>query len=166
MLPGWGTTCGRCRPNLVAPKTMFLAREQIALPAQTGGGMTLGWLVVIRSVDEEKRAAMVDLDRDVVVLSRAGAAPSGPARVVQFKDNFMSSAHAMIGRPGTGNRTDAFTIRDRENPGPSINGTFVNAQKIRPGEVVRLADGDVITVGTTELLFKSLWLPPVATRNP
>jgi len=25
MLPGWGTTCGKCRPTLVAAKTMFLS---------------------------------------------------------------------------------------------------------------------------------------------
>ena len=30
--------------------------------------------------------------------------------------------------------------------------------------MVRLADGDIIKVGTTELLFKSLWLPPVGVR--
>jgi hypothetical protein len=42
----------------------------------------------------------------------------------------------------------------------------VNSHKLVKGEIVRLADGDIIKVGTTELLFKSLWLPPVGTRTP
>jgi len=164
MLPGWGTTCGKCRPNLVAAKTMFLSDEQVALPAHAAGAMTLGWLVVIRSPDTEKKGDLLDLDRERVVLSRAGAAPTGSVRVAQFDDSYMSSAHAVIGRPSTADRSDAFTIRDRDNPAPSVNGTFVNSQRLGPGEVVRLADGDVIKVGATELLFKSLWLPPVGAR--
>jgi hypothetical protein len=164
MLPGWGTTCGKCRPNLVAAKTMFLAGEQVALPTHMGGGMILGWLVVIRSSDKRQLASLIELDQSRVVLSRAGAAPTGAVRVVQFDDGYMSSAHAVIGRPATGNRNDAFTIRDRDAPG-SANGTFVNSQKVGAGEVVRLGDGDVIKVGATELLFKSLWLPAVAARS-
>lgn len=163
MMPGWGTTCGKCRPHLVAAKTMFLAPGQVALPPQAGGGMTLGWLVVVRSVDERQRGLLVELDRDRVVLSRAGSAPQGPDRLVGFEDSYMSSAHAVLGRPAAGDREGAFTIRDRENPG-SANGTFVNSQRLGPGEVVRLGDGDIIKVGATELLFKSLWLPPVSTR--
>jgi hypothetical protein len=165
MLPGWGTTCGKCRPHLVAAKTMFLSADQVALPNQAAGGMTLGWLAVIRSPEESKVATLIELDRDRVVLSRAGAAPTGSIRVVQFDDSFMSSAHALIGRPASGDRNDAFTIRDRDNPGPSANGTFVNGQKLAPNETVRLADGDVVKVGSTELLFRSLWLPPVAARG-
>jgi hypothetical protein len=163
MMPGWGTTCGKCRPHLVAAKTMFLAPGQVALPPQAGGGMTLGWLVVVRSVDELQRGLLVELDRERVVLSRAGSAPQGPDRLVGFDDSYMSSAHAVLGRPALGDREGAFTIRDRENPG-SANGTFVNSQRLGAGEVVRLGDGDIIKVGATELLFKSLWLPPVSTR--
>jgi pSer/pThr/pTyr-binding forkhead associated (FHA) protein len=72
----------------------------------------------------------------------------------------MSSGHAVLQRPGTGERTDAFTIHDRDNPGPSANGTFVNSRKLGPGEVVRLSDGDFVKLGATEMLFKALWLPP------
>jgi FHA domain len=164
MLPGWGTTCGKCRPHLVPAKTMFLAPGQVALPARAGGGMTLAWLVVIRSIDERQRGTLIELDRARVVLSRAGASRAGGDRVVAFDDGYMSSAHAVVGRPATGNRDDAFTIGDRQNPG-SANGTFVNSRKLGAGEVVRLGDGDIVKVGATELLFKSLWLPPVAARQ-
>ena len=161
MLSGWGTTCGKCRPNLVSPKTMFLAPGQVALPSQAAGGMTLGWLVVLSSNDEAQRGALIEVDRPTLILSRADAAPPGDG-VVKFEDSFMSSGHAILKRPQTGERTDAFTIRDREIPSPSVNGTFVNSRKLGAGEVVRLGDGDIVKVGTAELLFKSLWLPPVA----
>jgi hypothetical protein len=164
MLTGWGTTCGKCRPNLVGAKTMFFAPGQVELPAQAAGGMTLGWLIVIRTGDESKKGALIELDADAV-LSRADAPPTGAAKLVPFDDGFMSSGHAVLSRPLTGERTDAFTIRDRDRPGPSANGTFVNSHKLVKGEIVRLADGDVIKVGTTELLFKSLWLPPVGVRS-
>lgn len=167
MLAGWGTTCGKCRPNLVGAKTMFFAPGQVELPAShaAASGMTLGWLIVIRTGDESKKGSLIELDADAV-LSRADAPPIGSAKLVAFDDGFMSSGHAVLGRPQTGERTDAFTIRDRDRPGPSANGTFVNSHKLVKGEIVRLADGDVIKVGTTELLFKSLWLPPVGLRTP
>jgi pSer/pThr/pTyr-binding forkhead associated (FHA) protein len=85
--------------------------------------------------------------------------------VVEFDDTFMSSGHAVLNRPNSGDRTDAFTIHDRDNPSPSVNGTFVNSHKLTPGEVIRLADGDVVKLGATEMLFKSLWLPPVGGRG-
>jgi hypothetical protein len=166
MLTGWGTTCGKCRPNLVGAKTMFFAPGQVELPAQAAGGMTLGWLIVVRTGEESKKGQLIELDSDTLVLSRADAPPTGAAKLVAFDDGFMSSGHAVLGRPLTGERTDAFTIRDRDRPGPSANGTFVNSHKLVKGEIVRLADGDIIKVGTTELLFKSLWLPPVGTRTP
>jgi hypothetical protein len=166
MLAGWGTTCGKCRPNLVGAKTMFFAPGQVELPAShAAAGITLGWLIVVRTGDESKKGALIELDADAV-LSRADAPPIGAAKLVAFEDGFMSSGHAVLSRPQTGERTDAFTIRDRDRPGPSANGTFVNSHKLVKGEIVRLADGDIIKVGTTELLFKSLWLPPVGTRSP
>ena len=165
MLSGLGYDLRKVSPDLVPAKTMFLAPGQVALPPQSAGGMTLGWLVVIRSVG---RAPAGHLDR---ARSRSGGAVSrgvgadGPDRLVGFDDSYMSSAHAVCGRPIAGDRNDAFTIRDRENPA-SANGTFVNSKKLGQGEVVRLGDGDIIKVGATELLFKSLWLPPVATSRP
>jgi hypothetical protein len=164
MLAGWGTTCGKCRPNLVAPKTLFMSPAELA--AKAAGGMTLGWLVVIRSVEQGQQGTLVDVDRPTVVLSRAGAPPTGADKLVQFQDDFMSSGHAILRRPPNADRTAAFTVSDRENPGPSVNGTFVNSHKLAKGEVVRLSDGDIIKVGATELLFKSLWLPPLSGPAP
>jgi hypothetical protein len=165
MLPGWGTTCGKCRPHLVAPKTLFMSPDEASSLGRTSSAMTLGWLVVSRSLDATPSGTLIDLDKPLVVLSRAGSQPAGFERVVTFEDSYMSSGHALLRRPATGERTDAFTISDRQDPGPSANGTFVNARKLAGGEVVQLSDGDTIKVGATELLFKSLWLPAERTRS-
>ena len=167
MLPGWGTTCGKCRPNLVAPKTLFMNVGSLsAMPSIATASMTLGWLVVIGSTDARRRGMLLELAHDDTILSRADAMPSTDERVVEISDMFMSSGHAVLTRPRTGNRDDAFTIHDRDNPSPSANGTFVNSRRLGPGETVRLADGDMIQVGSTELVFRSLWLPAIPARVP
>jgi hypothetical protein len=164
MIAGWGTTCGKCRPHMVAPKTMFTEDGGLALPSLNSAGLVLGWLVVMRSVDDGQIGTLVELDRDVIILSR-GEMPADPtSRVVSFQDVFMSSGHATLRRPYGGQRSDAFTIRDRQNPGPSANGTFVNEHKLRAGEEVRLGDGDIVKVGASEMLFRVLWLPPAEHR--
>jgi hypothetical protein len=177
MLPGWGTTCGKCRPNLVAPKTLFMDVGQLSnlgnlspslarsALSQASSSMTLGWLVVMASADSTRRGTLIELDHEDTILSRADAMPSNDDRVFAFSDVFMSSGHAVLRRPRTGNREDAFTIRDRDNPGPSANGTFVNSRRLGAGETIRLADGDTIQVGSTELLFRSLWLPALSARG-
>ena len=55
--------------------------------------------------------------------------PPGTPGVVEFADTFMSSGHAIVTRPQTGNRNDAFEIRDCESA-PSANGTFVNSRRL------------------------------------
>ena len=75
----------------------------------------------------------------------------------------MSKGHSQIMRPRTGSRKAAFEIRDRETT-PTSNGTFVNSRRLPPGELAPLADGDIIKVGATEIVFKSLWLPGLSTQ--
>jgi FHA domain len=157
MLSGWGTTCGTCRPGLVAPKTMFLARESMAASGRLEA-MTLGWLVVVSTLDERNRGALLQLDQERSVLSRGEGGPNSQPGLFQFSDIFMSSGHATISRPRTADRRGAFSIRDREGA-PTANGTFVNSRRIGPGESIDLADGDEIKVGATQMVFRSLWLP-------
>lgn len=161
MLAGWGTTCGSCRPNLVAAKTLYLAPGQVASSSQLAGeGMTLGWLVVVSSLDVKLQGALIELRQATSTLSRSSGAggPRSSPGLFEFDDIFMSNGHARVSRPKTGSRDDAFEIRDRETT-PTANGTFVNSRRLPPGEISRLADGDVIKVGATEIIFKSLWLP-------
>jgi FHA domain len=157
MLSGWGTTCGTCRPGLVAPKTLFLSRDPQAASGRMEA-MTLGWLVVVSTLDQQQRGALLQLDQASSVLSRGERGPNSQRGLFEFSDIFMSSGHAIVSRPQTGDRRDAFSIRDRESA-PTANGTFVNSRRIGRGESVDLADGDEVKVGATQMVFRSLWLP-------
>ena len=162
MLSGWGTTCGSCRPGLVAPKTLFLSHDMQGMTGRLEA-MTLGWLVVVSTLDPKQRGALLQLDQQRSVLSRGEGGATAQPGVFEFSDIFMSSGHAVITRPRTGDRNGAFSIKDREGA-PTANGTFVNSRRVLPGETVGLADGDVIKVGATQLVFRSLWLPGADAR--
>jgi predicted component of type VI protein secretion system len=120
--------------------------------------MTLGWLVVLDTLDQRQRGALLPLDQEKSVLSRGEGAVGDQPGLFEFSDVFMSSGHAVISRPRNGDRNGAFSIRDRERA-PSANGTFVNSRRLGVGELVELADGDEIKVGGTQIVFRALWLP-------
>jgi hypothetical protein len=155
VLESWGTLCASCKPKLASPKTMVLASDDVAGMLS----MTLGWLVVTRCPDDARRGTLIELVDPVMVLTRAGATAS-KATVIELNDDFISTEHATIRRPQGYSQEAAFTIEDRKHPSPSANGTFVNGRRLGPSEVVKLGDGDMVRVGTTDLCFKSLWLPP------
>jgi hypothetical protein len=159
MLAAWGSTCGNCRPRMASPKTMFMstvdARGMVPVP-----GMSLGWFVVISSLDPHHNGALLELTTPVTILSRGAQENTAHETWYEFNDKFISNGHAVIHRPKELSPDEAFTIRDREVPAPSANGTFVNSHKLAPGEVVELSEGDIVRVGRTELMFKSLWLSP------
>ena len=164
MLASWGSSCGNCRPAMAAPKTLYLSAEerQGLLPAP---GLSLGWLVFLQSPDEVRRGSVIELTAPVSVLTRGVRNTTTNEDWFDITDDFMSGGHAIIHRPKSSDRNDSFTIRDRESPGPSANGTFVNSHRLGQGEIVRLSEGDIIRLGTTELIFKSLWLPPGGSRR-
>ncbi len=158
LLLEWGGVCPNCKPKIASPKTLFAARSDLF----GATSITLGWLVVLRSPDQGQQATLLDLDQAQNVITRAGAPVMPGSRMYPFDDEYMSVGNAIIRRPFGGDQNAAFTLEDRRNPGPSANGTWLNAQRLAPGEVAQLGDGDVVRVGTTEFLFKSLWLPPGA----
>jgi hypothetical protein len=159
MLAAWGSTCGNCRPRMAAPKTVFMSavdgRGLVASP-----GLSLGWFVVVSSLDAQQSGRLIELTTPVTILSRGAQENTSMETWVDFNDKFISNGHALIYRPKQAKQDEAFTIRDREIPGPSANGTFVNSHKLAPGEAVELSEGDIVRVGRTELMFKSLWLSP------
>ena len=159
MLAAWGSTCGNCRPRMASPKTMFMsavdAKGMVPTP-----GISLGWFVVLSSLDKQHNGALLELATPVTILSRGAQENTSMETWFDFNDKFVSNGHALIHRPKRDNQDEAFTIRDGEVPGPSANGTFVNSHKLTPGEVVELSEGDIVRVGRTELMFKSLWLSP------
>jgi hypothetical protein len=159
MLAAWGATCGNCRPRMASPKTIFMSavdgRGMMASP-----GLSLGWFVVLSSLDTAQTGRLIELTTPVTILSRGAQESTSLETWVDFNDKFISNGHALIHRPKLSTQDEAFSIRDREVPGPSANGTFVNSHKLTPGEAVELSEGDIVRVGRTELMFKSLWLSP------
>jgi hypothetical protein len=159
MLAAWGSTCGNCRPGMSAPKTIYVTAEEMQGIAPAPG-LCLGWFVVLQSPDETRRGALIEITAPISVLSRGSRSVTANEEWFSFNDEFMSSGHAVVHRPQGSDRSDSFVIRDRESPSPSANGTFVNSHKLGQGEIAQLSEGDIVRLGTTELIFKSLWLPP------
>ena len=159
MLAAWGSSCGNCRPAMSAPKTLYLSAS-VAQGLAPAPGLSLGWLVVLQSPDEKRRGVLIELTAPISVLSRGVRRVAADEEWFDINDEFMSGRHAIVHRPRGNERSDSFTIRDREEPAPSANGTFVNSHKLGQGEIVQLSEGDIIRLGATELIFKSLWLPP------
>ena len=159
MLAAWGSTCGNCRPRMASPKTMFMSTvdDKGLMPTP---GISLGWFVVLSSLDKQHNGALLELATPVTILSRGAQENTSMETWIDFNDKYVSNGHALVHRPKRASQDEAFTIRDREVPGPSANGTFVNSHKVAPVEVVELSEGDIVRVGRTELMFKSLWLSP------
>ena len=123
-------------------------------------GLSLGWFVVLSSLDAQHNGALLELIAPVTILSRGAQANTANETWIDFNDKFVSNGHALVYRPKRAAADEAFSISDRQVPGPSANGTFVNSHKLTAGELVELSEGDIVRVGRTELMFKSLWLPP------
>jgi hypothetical protein len=159
MLATWGATCGSCRPGIATPKTLGLS--SVFPPGSSPEpGFSLGFLVVLQSSDEKRVGSLIQLTAPTSVLSRGVRSPAADEAWFDFADEFMSCGHASVYRPVSNDRQDAFAIRDRVDPGPSANGTFVVSHKLGRGEIVKLSEGDIVRLGTSEMIFKSLWLPP------
>jgi hypothetical protein len=153
MLHGWGATCGACRP----PVGHARDEGRIAAARQGQRSQTLAWLVVIDTPDNGHDGAVLAIDQPVVVLTRHGAVAGVPGEIA-LRDDFLSAGHALIKTVSTGPEVQ-FTVEDRLSPGPSANGTFLNGQRLPHGQVAPLCDGDEIRVGSTELVFRSLFVP-------
>lgn len=92
-------------------------------------------MAFLRIMTGERKGQKFDIDRDDVVLGRA------PENVVSLDDPSSSSHHCAVLRSGR-----RFTIKDLG----STNGTRLNNIQIKE---YRLSPKDVITVGSTDILF-------------
>lgn len=164
MLAAWGSTCGNCRPRLALPKTIYLSPQQ-ANSEQSSPGICLGWFAILSSPDDSKTSSLIELVTPTTIFSRGAALSENSETWIDINDKFISSGHAVVNRPQQNHRTEAFTIRDRVVPGPSANGTFVNSAKLKPDDVVELSEGDIVRIGRTEMVFKSLWLDPMGAQS-
>ncbi len=85
--------------------------------------------------------AEVRLEGDEFTIGRAGS-----SAILLDRDNLTSRHHALLKREG--NRYLLFDLR-------SANGVFVNGQKIMVDNEYELLDGDHISIGNYELIFRS-----------
>jgi hypothetical protein len=152
-LRGWGATCGACRP----PVGHATDEGRIAAARAAQRSLTLAWLVVVDSPDNAQDGAVLSVDQPVIVLTRHGAVAGVPGEIA-LRDDFLSAGHAQIKSVPGGPETQ-FTLEDRREPGPSANGTFLNGRRLAHGEAAPLCDGDEIRVGSTEIVFRNLFVP-------
>jgi hypothetical protein len=132
-------------------------RGAIAAAAPGQRSLTLAWLVVVDSPDTAQDGAVLPVDQPVIVLTRHGAVGRRARRD-------RPARRLPLGRPrpdqerGRGAELQ-FTLEDRREPGPSANGTFLNGRRLAHGEAAALCDGDEIRVGSTEIVFRNLFVP-------
>jgi hypothetical protein len=151
MLRAWGASCGTCR----APLGYARANDQLQMARRGERRELCAWLLVVDTPDASRAGEVVSLTEPITIVTRASAV-AGVAGEVPLRDDFMSAGHAVITRLDGEGR---FTLEDRRDPGPSANGTFLNARRLAPGEAADLCDHDEIRVGSTELVFRNLALP-------
>jgi pSer/pThr/pTyr-binding forkhead associated (FHA) protein len=97
-------------------------------------------LIVKAQVENESKDFSYNFDQPVVTLGRL------KENDIQLPLSTVSGYHAQILQEG-----ENYYLVDRG----SINGTFLNAQKIPSGEKKLLTDGDVIRIQTFEIYFSS-----------
>jgi 3',5'-cyclic-nucleotide phosphodiesterase len=125
------------------------ANAQAQAPAQASGGVS-AYLELLGN-----RAAKPQLfplhDEVVVGRDRQDALPSD--QFVCIPLHTISRRHARLRRRG-----EAWSVEDLH----SSNGTFVNGEHLLPGSWRALDDGDELSLASTQLVFRSLVAPSVA----
>jgi FHA domain-containing protein len=124
---------GAEEPPAAAGQTMIYRKEQVSVPTEEASPVELG-------VEEPKARITVDgrtheVDSQRVVIGRSRECD------IQIADPNASRRHAELRRDG-----ETFSIVDLG----STNGLDVNGRRTQR---TKLADGDRITIGTTELVF-------------
>ena len=106
---------------------------------QTSTPTRVAWVIITSPYEEEPYE--VELERDEFSIGRAGS-----SSILLDQDNLTSRHHALLKREG--NRYLLFDLR-------SANGVFVNGQKIMVESEYELLDGDHISIGNYEMIFRS-----------
>jgi hypothetical protein len=125
----------------VASRDMAVGQESMVLrpvrPAAPEPARAAGHLVVVQSPELEQ-GTRIEIGRDLVAGRDAGLdIPLGA-------DGYASGRHARFGRGQDGD-----VVEDLH----STNGTYVNGERL--AGVRRLAAGDVVTIGQTQLSYRA-----------
>jgi hypothetical protein len=125
----------------VASRDMAVGQESMVLrpvrPAKPAPERPLGRLVVVQS-PELAAGTSIDIGRDLV------AGRDEDLEIPLGSDGYASGRHARFARAQDGD-----VIEDLH----STNGTFVNGDRV--AGVRRLAAGDVVTIGQTQLTYRA-----------
>lgn len=107
--------------------------------AQTATPTRVARVIITSPYEDEPYE--VNLERNEFSIGRAGS-----SSILLDQDNLTSRHHALLKREG--NRYLLFDLR-------SANGVFVNGQKIMVESEYELLDGDHISIGNYEMIFRS-----------
>ena len=118
-------------------------------PAQAGGGVS-AYLELLGG--REVRPQLFPL-HDEVVIGRDRQDALASDQFVCIPLHTISRRHARLRRRG-----EAWSVEDLH----SSNGTFVNAERLQPGSWHALADGDELSLASTQFVFRSMVAPSAA----
>ncbi len=149
--------CGYLNPIPLAPPAESPTQLQVALP----GPGELGWLIV---KDEQTDTQTFALHLGINTVGRQSE--NAPAtHMIVTNDEFMSRPHCTIEVKISRQGALLYLLQDgasRPDGGwkPSRNGTYLNGEEPRLGEYDRiyLSDGDLIQIGVTKLVLKTVEL--------
>jgi pSer/pThr/pTyr-binding forkhead associated (FHA) protein len=127
--------CPECGVRLSEPTASFDPVEIEEPGTVSGATDSEGPVLVVRKGPQPGERFFVD--REKLVVGR------DPASDIFLNDMTVSRGHAIIERMG-----DVITVRDSG----SLNGTYVNGEVV---DEATLANGDVLQIGTFQMLFLS-----------
>ena len=123
--------------ELAGPENLS-AYQELLPPIQPEQTVTVPRLIIISPYTEQ--SSEIRLESDEITLGRAGSSD-----ILLDQDNLTSRHHALLKR-----ESNTYIIYDRR----SAKGVFVNGQKIEIEVGCELADGDHISIGNYELIFR------------
>ncbi|HEX6483331.1 MAG TPA: FHA domain-containing protein [Ktedonobacteraceae bacterium] len=114
------------------------AYQELLPQTQSEQAATIARLIITSPYTEQPTE--IRLESDEITLGRAGSSD-----ILLDQDNLISRHHALLKH-----ESNTYVIYDRR----SANGVFVNGQKIDSEVGYELADGDHISIGNYELVFR------------
>ena len=137
--------CPKCGAKFLVPIPVELAPKFESDSTKIGGDFEADNSLVLETVGSSLTAYQsFELTADYYTIGRnnSGGPENRPDVAVVPMDKKMSRKHAAIRKKGK----TGFTLRDIG----SMNGVYLNGEKLEPDEEMYLSDGDTIRLGDTQ----------------